>query len=156
MYVYVISAGPDIQKIGISGNPARRLAGLQQQTPLDLALGFTLERSDARVIEQAAHRLLAAHRVRSEWFSVSLDVAVDGVRRAIAGERAPRQERESELTGAGLAAWRRSLKLGVGAAAKALGVSPDTYFRMERRPLVDLRTALACSAITSGLSAADA
>jgi hypothetical protein len=43
------------------------------------------------------------------------------------------------------------MRLKVGEAAEALGVSPDTYARLERRKLVDQRTALACAAISQGL-----
>lgn len=55
------------------------------------------------------------------------------------------------MTGAELKSWRLRMRLKVGEAATALGVSPDTYGRLERKPLIDQRTALACAAISQGL-----
>lgn len=43
------------------------------------------------------------------------------------------------------------MRLRVGEAAERLGISPDTYSRLERRALVDRRTALACAAISAGI-----
>lgn len=55
------------------------------------------------------------------------------------------------MTGNDLKAWRQRLRLKKHEAAKALGVSPDTYTRLEQRDELDLRTALACAAISHGL-----
>lgn len=55
------------------------------------------------------------------------------------------------MTGAQLKAWRLRMRLKIGEAAEALGVSTDTYSRLERRSEVDKRTALACAAISHGL-----
>ena len=55
------------------------------------------------------------------------------------------------MTGSELKAWRLRMKLKVGEAAQALGISPDTYARLERRKVVDQRTSLACAAISQGL-----
>lgn len=43
------------------------------------------------------------------------------------------------------------MRLKAREAAEALGVSADTYTRLERRDEVDKRTALACAAISHGL-----
>lgn len=55
------------------------------------------------------------------------------------------------MTGEQLKAWRLRMRLRVNEAAEALGISPDTYGRLERRDAVDKRTALACAAISHGL-----
>lgn len=55
------------------------------------------------------------------------------------------------MTGDDMKAWRQRMRLKVGEAAEALGVSADTYARLERRASVDRRTALACAAISHGL-----
>lgn len=55
------------------------------------------------------------------------------------------------VTGEQLKAWRLRMRLRVGEAADRLGVSPDTYSRMERRKAVPTAIALACSALAFGL-----
>ncbi len=55
------------------------------------------------------------------------------------------------MTGNDLKAWRLRMRLRVREACEALGVSTDTYARLERRAQVDRRTALACAAISHGL-----
>lgn len=55
------------------------------------------------------------------------------------------------MTGNDLKKWRKRMRLNVSEAAQALGVSPDTYARYERRPEVDRCIALACAAISFGL-----
>lgn len=55
------------------------------------------------------------------------------------------------MTGDDLKSWRLRMRLKVREAADALGVSNDTYARLERRDEVDKRTALACAAISHGL-----
>jgi len=59
------------------------------------------------------------------------------------------------MTGDQLRKWRLRMRLKVGEAALALGVSLDTYARLERRTTVDKRTALACAAISMGLPPAE-
>lgn len=55
------------------------------------------------------------------------------------------------MTGTDLQQWRARMGLNVKAAAEKLGVDPDTYSRLERRELLDTRTALACAALAYGL-----
>lgn len=58
---------------------------------------------------------------------------------------------DGPVTGDQLKAWRLRMRLRVGEAAKKLGVSTDTYARMERRKEVPVAIALACSALAFGL-----
>jgi transcriptional regulator with XRE-family HTH domain len=55
------------------------------------------------------------------------------------------------MTGQELRDWRKRLNLTARQAAEKLGVSEDTYARLERRAEVDLRTALAASAVALGI-----
>ena len=55
------------------------------------------------------------------------------------------------MTGSQLKSWRLRLGMNLTQAADALGVSLDTYARMEKRPQQTKLTALACAAISHGL-----
>lgn len=55
------------------------------------------------------------------------------------------------MTGAQLKAWRVRMGLKVREAAVNLGVSVDTYGRMEQRPWVPRHVSLACAAMAYGL-----
>lgn len=54
------------------------------------------------------------------------------------------------MTGAELRDWRIRLAMSVRQAADRLGVSDDTYARLERRAEVDVRTQLAALAVEMG------
>jgi hypothetical protein len=87
MFVYVISAGPQRQKIGISKNVAGRLAQLQTGHHSGLEVEAMVECRDERAaleVESLAHRLLGAKRLRGEWFLTSPQEAIGAVASAIA------------------------------------------------------------------------
>ena len=89
MFVYVISASPEIHKIGISKSPDRRMRTLQQQTPHELKLELAVPHKDARFVEKTAHKHLSGDNLRSEWFSVPLSSAISAVEMAISAYREP-------------------------------------------------------------------
>lgn len=55
------------------------------------------------------------------------------------------------MTGPQLKAWRLRMRLKVRDAAERLGVSVDTYSRMERKTRVPRYIPLACAALAYGL-----
>ncbi len=55
------------------------------------------------------------------------------------------------MTGAALKEWRLRMRLRVMDAADRLGVSRDTYGRLERRTRVPRYIQLACAALAYGL-----
>jgi transcriptional regulator with XRE-family HTH domain len=55
------------------------------------------------------------------------------------------------MTGKQLREWRLRLRLKITTAAGKLGVSTDTYSRMERKEVVPRSIALACAALSYGL-----
>lgn len=78
-WIYVISGGDNFTKVGITGNPDQRLAGLQSSNPsqkLTMLWKFSGPRPKIRKAEQRAHALLAEHLIRNEWFSVTGDAAI--------------------------------------------------------------------------------
>lgn len=83
--VYVIGSAQGPQKIGVSDNLTSRVINLQAGKQARLAVVFSQERprGDARLIERAAHDLLAAKRAEGEWFNVTIDEAIEAVSLAI-------------------------------------------------------------------------
>lgn len=79
MYVYVISAGPNAHKIGISTTPEKRLITLQGANMANLELVYCERVSDPYVVETHAHRILKLSRGNGEWFNVTEDVAIDAI-----------------------------------------------------------------------------
>jgi hypothetical protein len=76
-FVYVISAGPALQKIGVARNARARMAVLQTaaQSKLVLVNAEPVHPKDAFAVETRAHRLLASRRVSGEWFVVGEEAA---------------------------------------------------------------------------------
>lgn len=68
-------------KIGVSGNPARRLRDLQTASPLELELLATVP--GGQELEQVLHIWFAELRVRGEWFRFPHRDAVDQLREAV-------------------------------------------------------------------------
>jgi hypothetical protein len=101
MYVYVISAGPQAQKIGISAKAAVRLSQMQVAHHTTLVLFHMTMVGDARAVERYAHQMLAERSLRGEWFDVSPDEArkvVEVARAAVdRGETSPSGSREPPL-----------------------------------------------------------
>lgn len=83
-YVYVISAGRNAHKIGISSNPKERLSGLQTASPTKLSLVYTIEVERPENIEARAHRILKPWRLEGEWFSIPAIGAISAIGQAIA------------------------------------------------------------------------
>ncbi len=81
-FVYVISAGADAQKIGITSvHPLTRMAGLQTAHHARLSLAGFVEVNDgeARRIERAAHNALHSKRLSGEWFTIDAGQAVQAI-----------------------------------------------------------------------------
>lgn len=74
-YLYVIQVG-DAVKVGITGSPKKRLAGLRSQIGKDLERVCVFDASNAREAEKAVHTHFHAHRTIGEWFRVPFEQAV--------------------------------------------------------------------------------
>ena len=73
---------PEVCKIGIAGNAAKRFSALQVGTWRELLLSRTFVFSHefhAHSVEFAAHELLSSKHSRGEWFSVTPEVAAQAV-----------------------------------------------------------------------------
>lgn len=91
MYVYVISVNENVQKIGISKHPKRRLADLQTAHHAKLTLAAEVETDAAQEVERFAHTMLRKRSLNGEWFNVKsweAEWAIDYAIKALArGER---------------------------------------------------------------------
>lgn len=144
MYVYVISAGDLRHKVGVAKDPDRRCRDLQCGSA-DKLVVVHREQIGLRAIEieHAAHGLIRDKRLHLEWFAVSADEAVDAIRRAVAGERAPKPPSKatkwcdrnppislrlpSEIAGE-VDAWAKAARMSRHAAIRfllQLGLEPD-------------------------------
>ena len=77
VYLLEVPSGP--KKIGITkGAPVRRLAELQVGNHEEISVvdAISVTAEAAREIEAAAHKLLAGHRIRGEWFGCSREEAI--------------------------------------------------------------------------------
>lgn len=84
-YVYVIAdglGGPC--KLGRSDSPVARLTQLQDGNPRELTLYWSIAVDEPELVEAATHRQLLKHRVRGEWFAVTVEEAIKAFREAIA------------------------------------------------------------------------
>lgn len=94
-FVYVISAGPMRQKIGVSWRPESRCETLMtiEKVPLEVHFSAPVDPADAFGIERLAHWQLRDHCLGGEWFGVSPEAAIENVMAAVvaygAGERVP-------------------------------------------------------------------
>lgn len=72
--IYVVSCGHYL-KIGVAKNVDKRMRALQVGMPLEVKLEclWDVPAETAFKAEACAHRLLAKHRVRGEWFTATLD-----------------------------------------------------------------------------------
>jgi len=84
-YVYAISAGADVVKIGKAKNPGNRLKELQTSHHQPLVLLYSLECAAGEVaaVEREAHYLLRRHRLEGEWFKVDGDYAMRAICQAL-------------------------------------------------------------------------
>ncbi len=74
-YVYVVSAGNGLYKIGSARRVDRRIQALQtaSSTPLTLVHSIVTEQYTHTVVESSLHRKLADKRVKGEWFKLDRD-----------------------------------------------------------------------------------
>lgn len=72
--IYVVSCGPHI-KIGVTRNVPGRMKALQvgQAYKVKLECLWDVPAETAHKAEACAHRFLAQHRARGEWFTATLD-----------------------------------------------------------------------------------
>lgn len=70
-FVYIIAAGHGPRKIGMGGDPKKRLQALQTAHYDKLTLEYCVETHAAAMVEREAHALLASKRLSGEWFDVS-------------------------------------------------------------------------------------
>lgn len=79
-FVYVLRGDHNMVKIGVTTNPAARLATLRTGSafPIDFAF-LAATPGDGFDIEQAAHAILSRQRVNGEWFDVSPEMAIAAV-----------------------------------------------------------------------------
>lgn len=74
-FVYLIKAkGTDFYKIGVATDKVRRLATLQNGSPLELVYVVTKVTDKARDLEQSLHAELKTYNVRGEWFELNPSV----------------------------------------------------------------------------------
>lgn len=79
-FVYVVRGDHNMIKIGVTTNPAARLAQLRTGSPFPIEYAFIgATPGNGYDIEQAAHAMLAPHRVNGEWFDVSPELAISAV-----------------------------------------------------------------------------
>ena len=76
-FVYVVSAGPSMHKIGVATDIKKRMKHLQISTPENLSIVHAepVHDCDDFAVETRAHRLLESRWVRGEWFAVSATAA---------------------------------------------------------------------------------
>lgn len=92
-FVYVITFGDEMQKIGVSIDPDRRLRTLCSHNtigsaPTSVAYVLPVSRERVRAIEKRAHRILSDRRYRgSECFYCHVEVAIAAVDMAVLMER---------------------------------------------------------------------
>lgn len=75
-FIYVIAPRPEGPcKIGLSGNPNRRLRQLQTGHPEPLSLYHTMEVEAGRValLEKLIHKTLRVWKQKGEWFRLSVE-----------------------------------------------------------------------------------
>lgn len=78
-YVYVLRAGTDHYKIGVSKNVEKRVADLQTSNPELIEIVTTKLIEDSYSIENSLHSYLEIHKVadRTEWFKLTPEQVID-------------------------------------------------------------------------------
>lgn len=146
-HLYVISHPAGAVKIGIAGDPRRRLSALQIASPVKLKTEFSApcDEQTAKKIEARAHSILSGHRQSGEWFSVTAAEAIDAVRRAIVevppceGPRTPPDEPDDwRAISPDQCCWfRRKLGWSQKTLAVESTVSVNTIARFERGAIIN-------------------
>lgn len=82
-FLYVIRCG-DYFKVGRATNPDKRLGVIKSSSPYDVELlvVYDIPYPGIARAEETAHRLLAAHHHRGEWFRCDQAIALEAVNRA--------------------------------------------------------------------------
>lgn len=70
-------------KVGVSENPLVRISQVQNGHPFKLHIIKAWQHDLAHHVEQRAHKLLKAYRLRGEWFTVDFETAIVAVELAI-------------------------------------------------------------------------
>lgn len=120
-YLYVLRCG-DYMKVGRSNFPHRRARQIAAGNPYEVELVYQAEVRDPGIAlaEETAHRRLAEHHHRGEWFSCPAEIAVREVDGAIAEVVAVVKARYSKV--ASIARYR---------ADRATGLTPTEARRLE-------------------------
>lgn len=126
-FVYAIGDGEGRVKIGWSGDPIRRLRGIQTGCPQNAKLIGMVRATKSQ--ESQAHKLLARWHIKGDWFRFEGAVAVFVGMLPLAGPRAVAIESNPRI-------WRRNNGLTLADVAIAIGISGNnpsaTYARYER------------------------
>ncbi len=79
MKIYAIGTNGDLQKIGVSGDPEKRLKSLQTGNPEPLVIHYVFEVSDDKVFqfEKHIHKQLNHKRIQNEWFRMSKEEVIN-------------------------------------------------------------------------------
>ena len=137
--VYVIASEAGPLKVGIAGNPRRRLSTLRTASAVRLGMVYSAKISgDAKAVERRAHELLTSGRLSGEWFDVPQNQAVAAIALA-ATELGCGLEPEGAanplpaiLTSAQLRAARALVRWDQSKVAEAAAVSIETVKRLEK------------------------
>lgn len=83
-FVYVIVDTEGLVKVGFSQNVRKRAITLQSGSGRELTVYASepVDGQNPKGAEAAAHRMLAKHRVRGEWFRCHPEVALAAIRKA--------------------------------------------------------------------------
>lgn len=91
--IYVIAEeGSANLKIGYAANPRLRIANMRVGVPRHLSIVYSVFCERAEDVERCVHDLLAAQRVRGEWFSATEQEARAAIAYAIAKLRVATRE----------------------------------------------------------------
>ena len=85
-HVYAMKSADGPIKIGVSRNPDQRREELQREFAASITVvgsAIVYNRRLAFRAEKIAHRILAAVRIKGEWFDVTKEEAIDAINRAI-------------------------------------------------------------------------
>lgn len=143
--VYAIITEPrQFVKVGVANRVESRLISLQSGSPFPLSVGHYLpcDKKDAVNIERFAHWQLAEHHTIGEWFSCSLEAAIEAItyglekvnlgHGAIRFDSARKKVNPQTVTPSQCKAAREHLGLGVVNMAGLCSVSPYTYSQFEK------------------------
>lgn len=96
-YVYVFK-GENRIKLGMAGDPEKRMHQIQQHSVDNLILAFKTEAiEDYLLVERLAHSILRRHKVKGEWYRVTVEEGVAAINSAI--EKIKLGRAEEALTG---------------------------------------------------------